>query len=389
MTGISRRRWWLRLGLLVMVLFGLVLRLVRSATEQPKPDNAPSRTQQVASLRLTYQIDLVDGVQRFFEARRNDCPWCGSTQLRVRLRTTDLLQHKPGRFVLEQCERCGHIFQNPRLTPDGLEFYYRDCYDGLGADLMEKAFSSQRKNYLSRAETVRPYTTPRNWLDVGTGHGHFCEAARSVFPNTVFDGLDFTDGVELGAEHGRIDHAYRGQLVELADELAGRYDLVSMFHYLEHTTEPTLELEAARKVVRPGGYLLIDLPDPECRYGRLLGRYWMPWLQPQHLNMIPLGNLRQKLLGLGFTVVTEQRTEAHQGGDLLSSAALAINHLAPQDDLPWFPTPPSAAQQALRNTVWLSAMPLLVAGGVVDRLVTPVAQRARLTNAYRVLAQRH
>ena len=33
-------------------------------------------------------------------------------------------------FTLEQCGDCGHVFQNPRLTPEGLEFYYRDFYDG-------------------------------------------------------------------------------------------------------------------------------------------------------------------------------------------------------------------------------------------------------------------
>ena len=79
-----------------------------------------------------YQAELADGVERFLEPRRNTCPWCGSEDLSVRLRTGDLIQRKPGRFTLEQCGACGHIFQNPRLTPAGLDFYYRDFYDGLG-----------------------------------------------------------------------------------------------------------------------------------------------------------------------------------------------------------------------------------------------------------------
>ncbi|GAB2960129.1 hypothetical protein GCM10023080_020220 [Streptomyces pseudoechinosporeus] len=39
---------------------------------------------------------------RFHEPRRPDCPWCGSRWLRTRLRTRDLLQHKPGSFALDR-----------------------------------------------------------------------------------------------------------------------------------------------------------------------------------------------------------------------------------------------------------------------------------------------
>jgi hypothetical protein len=78
--------------------------------------------------RAYYQTELARGVGRFLEPRRDTCPWCGSTDLSVRLWTSDLTQRKPGRFTLEQCGTCRHIFQNPRLTPAGLDFYYRDFY---------------------------------------------------------------------------------------------------------------------------------------------------------------------------------------------------------------------------------------------------------------------
>jgi hypothetical protein len=78
------------------------------------------------SRRPYYQAELANGVGRFFEPRRDTCPWCGSLDLSIRLQTTDLIQRKPGRFTLEQCGACQHIFQNPRLTRAGLDFYYRD-----------------------------------------------------------------------------------------------------------------------------------------------------------------------------------------------------------------------------------------------------------------------
>ncbi|MER7838006.1 class I SAM-dependent methyltransferase [Streptomyces sp. NPDC096040] len=350
-----------------------------------------SKQSDIEALRSAYQRDLADGVDRFFEPRRTTCPWCHSDRLTTRLRTTDLLQHKPGRFVLDRCQECGHTFQNPRLNGTGLEFYYRDFYDGLGERKMSGTFGGRTKMYQGRAESMLPHdATPKNWLDVGTGHGHFCEAAREVLPGTAFDGLDFTDGVELAAREGRVERAYRGAFPELAPDLTAGYDVVSMFHYLEHSTDPDSELRAAHQAVRPGGHLLIEVPDPESRYARLLGRWWLPWLQPQHLHFIPVANLRARLTDLGFTVVAEQHAEAHDPVDLLAAVWLALDHTAPPEDAPWLPRPPGALRKTARAALLLAGIPALIAGTLADRFaVRPLSHRLRVSNAYRVVAHRN
>ncbi|MEU1166592.1 class I SAM-dependent methyltransferase, partial [Streptomyces sp. NPDC005921] len=224
-----------------------------------------SKQSEIEALRSAYQRDLAEGTDRFFEPRRTTCPWCDSDRLTTRLRTTDLLQHKPGGFALDRCQDCGHTFQNPCLNEAGLEFYYRDFYDGLGEQKMSGTFGGRTKMYQGRAGSMVPHDpTPKNWLDVGTGRGHFCEAAREVLPGTAFDGLDFTDGVELAAREGRVEHAYRGAFPDLAPDLTARYDVVSMFHYLEHGTDPDRELRAAHETLRPGGHLLIDATDADA-----------------------------------------------------------------------------------------------------------------------------
>ncbi|MFJ3803226.1 class I SAM-dependent methyltransferase [Streptomyces sp. NPDC090088] len=349
-----------------------------------------SKQSEIEALRSAYQRDLAEGTDRFFEPRRTTCPWCDSDRLTTRLRTTDLLQHKPGGFALDRCQDCGHTFQNPRLNEAGLEFYYRDFYDGLGEQKMSGTFGGRTKMYQGRAESMVPHDPiPKNWLDVGTGHGHFCEAAREVLPGTAFDGLDFTDGVELAAREGRVEHAYRGAFPDLAPDLTARYDVVSMFHYLEHSTDPDRELRAAHETVRPGGHLLIEVPDPESRYARLLGRWWLPWLQPQHLHFIPVANLRARLTDLGFTVVAEQHAEAHDPVDLLAAVWLALDHTAPREDAPWVPKPPGALQKTLRATLLIAGIPALIAGTLLDRFaVRPLSHRLRVSNAYRVVARR-
>ncbi|MFJ4690333.1 class I SAM-dependent methyltransferase [Streptomyces sp. NPDC088766] len=348
------------------------------------------QTERIAALRPGYRDDLAAGVDRFFEPRRTDCPWCGSARLTTRLRTTDLLQHKPGRFVLDRCEDCGHTFQNPRLGAAGLEFYYRDFYDGLGEKKLGDTFGGRTKMYRGRAESMLPHDAePKTWLDVGTGHGHFCAVAGQVLPGTAFDGLDFTDGVELAEREGRVRHGHRGAFPDLAPELAARYDVVSMFHYLEHSTDPDRELRAAREAVRPGGHLLIEVPDPESRYARLLGRWWLPWLQPQHLHFVPVANLRERLAELGFTVVAEQHAEAHDPVDLLAAVWLSLDHAAPREDAPWLPEPPGRARRALRAALFLAGIPALVTGTLLDRFaVRPLSHRLGLSNAYRIVARR-
>ncbi|MEU6279173.1 class I SAM-dependent methyltransferase [Streptomyces sp. NPDC047028] len=354
----------------------------------PKKDT--DRAARIAALRPAYQADLAAGPDRFLGPRRTTCPWCSSARLTTRLRTTDLLQHKPGRFTLDRCTDCGHTFQNPQLTTEGLEFYYRDFYDGLGEQRMSGTFGGRAAMYVGRAQAMLPHDpVPKKWLDVGTGHGHFCEAARTVLPGTAFDGLDFTEGVDLAAREGRVEQAYRGAFPDLAPDLTAHYDVVSMFHYLEHSTDPDRELRAAREVVRPGGHLLIEVPDPESRYARLLGRWWLPWLQPQHLHFMPVANLRRRLTDLGFTVVAEQHAEPHDPVDLLAAVWLALDNTAPREDVPWLPEPPGRLRRALRTALLLGGVPALALATLLDRLaVRPLSHRLGLANAYRLIARR-
>ncbi|WHT17027.1 class I SAM-dependent methyltransferase [Crossiella sp. CA-258035] len=345
------------------------------------------RTAAIATSRIAYRADLAAGTGRFFHRPRRDCPWCGSAQLRRRLVATDLHTHKPGRFVLDECRGCGHVFQNPRLTEAGLEFYYRDAYDGLNEHAVQSVFATRREYFLSQARSLLRHGKPERWLDVGTGHGHFCNQAKEIWPQTSFDGLDLSSGVELARRRGILEHAYRGLFPDLAPTLAGRYDAVSMFHYLEHATDPVGELRAAHLALRPGGHLVIEVPDPDCRFSRLLGRFWGGWLQPQHLHMYPMRNLRAKLTELGFTVVGAQRREAG-APDLTVAAWLLANHLAPRADQPWQDRAPGAAQRVLRGAALTAATPVLLAAAAADRLLEPAAEGLRICNAYRLIARR-
>jgi SAM-dependent methyltransferase len=315
-----------------------------------------------------------------------DCAWCGSMAIDQYMRSPDIVQHKPGTFTLDRCRDCSHIFQNPQPSVEGLDFYYRDTYDGLGAKSTEVGFSMATRDYKRRAKTLLPYAKPETWLDIGTGYGHFCKAAKQIWPETSFSGLDQGNGVQKALDRGWIDKAHQGFFTEIADKLAGRYDVLSMHHYLEHTLDPIEEIRAAAQVLDPGGYLQIEVPDPECIFASLFGRRWFQWMQPQHLHMISSGNLSAALGDNGFTVVTVERKEADLGKDFAFAAAVVLNAFAPIPNRAWAPRDPTIVDYAKFVSMWIVAIPILAGAFILDNTVRRLLPRR--TNAYRIIAQR-
>jgi SAM-dependent methyltransferase len=358
----------------------------RTAAGRWRPPPGVGSQPDPEALRPAYDELLSEGTGRFFDAPRPDCPMCGSNDLAVQVRCPDLLQRKPGRFVLERCGSCRHVFQNPRLSLEGLDFYYRDAYDGLGEGTMDMVFGFQTRAYRTRAATMDGRAKPRSWLDVGTGHGHFCLVAKDLWPETRFDGLDMGESVVEAERRGWVAEGHRGVLPDLARQLAGRYDVVSMSHYLEHTREPLNELEAAWEVLVPGGHLMIEVPDPDCIYSRLLGRYWLPWLQPQHQHLIPFDNLERALSKVGFEVVMSDQRGNRFTVDLTGALFLVLNQLAPS----WAPWRPSSSRLSRIGRLAASALcaPVLLLTLVLDGLLSLIVRSPRQTNLYRVLARR-
>jgi SAM-dependent methyltransferase len=365
--------------LIVTVLrFPIELVLLVGMVVSPRSRGTPS---------ADYRQLLAGGVERFFEPRRETCLLCESRDLVVHQHSGDLLQNKPGRFTLERCRGCGHVFQNPRLSLAGLDFYYKDFYDGLGEAGMEFIFGFGTQPYHARARAVRDHGSPARWLDVGAGHGHFCMAAREDLPETSFDGLDLSESIDEAKRRGWVDTAYRGLFPELAPQLAGRYDAVSMSHYLEHTLDPRAELDAARTALAPAGHLMIEVPDPDFALSRVLRRWWLPYFQPQHLNLVSVKNLDRMLRERGFTPLVWHRGKAHQRVDFFFAAYLICNRLAPAPELPWRRRGLLAA--AWNRLVWTVGSPFIVAGMIVDNLVVgPLISRSKVSNTYRVVARK-
>ncbi len=377
------------------VLFRLPLDVIHWVDTIIQP--APRRGQaEVADLRAEYTRLLQADWKSRFEERREECPLCASSELHLLREHSDFFQHKPGQFRLERCQSCKLVFQNPRLTPEGLDFYYKDFYDGLGAEKLEFIFAFEPKGYAARAEIVMGHLgkriAPRRWLDVGGGHGHFCLSAAGVWPQTEFEVLDLANSVVDAERRGWVNAGHQGffpdWVAERKEDAPRDYDVVSMSHYLEHTSDPRAELVAAGDLLEEGGLLMIELPDPDSPLGRWLGWAWLPWFQPQHLHMLPLKRLEHELGLAGFDVLVSQRAEAHQRVDLHYAILVMLNRICPEPNRPWL-TPTHGAARVGYGILWLTALPFLGIAKLIDQwVIGPLAGRLGLSNTYRVLARR-
>jgi SAM-dependent methyltransferase len=370
---------------------GILVRLARSVRGGWRPAH-PAHTdpQFIEDERArAYAADLERGVDRFLGPRRDDCPVCGSTAVRFRLQAPDMIQCKQGMFRVDACDECGTTFQNPQLTPEGLAFYYRDFYDGSGEMDTEMMFSADWPLYQRRAHLVDGFAEARRWLDVGGGHGHFCLVASNEHPGTRFELLDQPVPVIEALRRGWAADAHGEDFPKAAEWLGCAYDVVSMFHYLEHTTDPLAELDAAERVLVPGGHLIVEVPAPDCRPASWFGWAWGPWMQPQHLNLLPLDTLVDQLERRGFEVVHADRRAPRQPWDASWASFQLLTRILPGPNAPWT-VPRSRAHRMARLAGLAAGAPLMVAALLVDHVVIAPLVRwdPTLSNVFWVVARK-
>ncbi len=83
----------------------------------------------------------------------------------------------------------------------------------------------------------------------------------------------------------------------------GRYDIVSMNHILEHVVDPHTMLERSFDLLRPGGYVIGQLPTVSSWENKLFGHNFGGYHYPRHLQIPSKPGLRDLLIDVGFTSV--------------------------------------------------------------------------------------
>ena len=191
------------------------------------------------------------------------------------------------------CEGCGLLFQWPMPPPEELERAYAGVVDPL--------YMAERDNrLLTFRKVIRALGAPegRRLLDVGAYCGYFLEVARER--GFRAEGLELS---HWAAEHARSRGfpVHREPLEERA--LSGdRYQVLTMWDVVEHLPDPREELEAAHRLLVPGGRLFLSTIDTGSLVARLLGARW-PWLMDMHLVYFDRPTISALLEEAGFRVL--------------------------------------------------------------------------------------
>jgi len=94
---------------------------------------------------------------------------------------------------------------------------------------------------------------------------------------------------------------YRGEISALIPKL-GQFDVVTLYHVLEHIPNPVDILRVLRSIVRPGGYLVIEVPNAGGLKARINRHHWHYYLE-HHVNYFQGKHLRMLAKRIGFTTL--------------------------------------------------------------------------------------
>ena len=271
-----------------------------------------------------------------------DCPICGTKTHPLYSDLEDGLYGVPGRYHFSRCPSCRLIRLDNLPDEKSLYSHYENYYTRTAAaeapedphhrhfgrlrDSLRTAILCGRFGYrdghrrhglcrlgllmsmvpvlrsravydgLREAFPAFPNRTDNLLIDVGCGRGDFLARMKSLGWNVL--GIE-PDPVSSELARARGIAVFNGRLEEagLADGIA---DQVSLNHVLEHADDPAGLLKECRRVLRPGGRLVLYTPNAESLGHRWFRQAWRGLEPPRHLFVFSPQALRSALEAASF-----------------------------------------------------------------------------------------
>lgn len=236
--------------------------------------------------------------------RLDRCPLCSASSLGFVTITSRGDRFDAERSVL--CGGCGLVFLTPRLTPEALARYYASdqfSREVRGSGRPTTEAMQYRDMRARRRWSLLQHRLPKGGicLEIGCGAGNFLRLLGDSGYSAI--GIDPSSGYAAYARSQGLDVVV-GQFPEdLPPSPAGGvpvYDLIFLFHVLEHVPDPMRMLEDVRARLAPNGVFVLEYPDVELAARR---RFLPPtYFERQHLFDFSLATVRAFLGRAGMAI---------------------------------------------------------------------------------------
>lgn len=241
----------------------------------------------------------------------------------------------PGEFVLQEpdrlfgihpekkhplflCASCGLYFGSPISAEMLGDFYPPVYYTAKKGNRFRSALSRLRVQ--NRARAVQWRARRGRVLDVGCGRGSLLEElARRGWEVA---GTDWNPD-NARAVSTRLNATVEGGASAMQAFADSSFDVVSMFHVLEHDDKPLELLSEVHRVLKPGGRLLIAVPNARSAARGLFRRYWCGYDLPRHRCAFTPHSLKLALQRTGYSLerltgrLTDEALDVHGGVGML------------------------------------------------------------------------
>lgn len=204
-----------------------------------------------------------------------NCPLCACAQASTFMEEST--------FTVLECASCGFRFIDTSAPNYPADAQY--AFDQAEIGVIRPQWPHIQRRVKDVLRLKRP---PGLALDVGCGKGEVALAlSEKGFRCT---GMDMKQGL---ISHLRTGFPQVEWTSASMSDLAGqgrRFDLVTMYHVLEHIPDPGAALAAARSLANPGALIVIEVPNVGGWEARLKGRKWH-YYKADHVSYFRLRDL--------------------------------------------------------------------------------------------------
>lgn len=213
-------------------------------------------------------------------------------------------------YMLQQCGNCSFVFTQDIPSQDEIGPYYASqnyiSHSNTQKGLINNLYHKVRKITLAGKRKMIIAETGKakgNLLDVGCGTGAFLNEMKTAgwdIKGLEPDETARNNAQELFGIHPLPSH-------ELFQLNAGSYDAITMWHVLEHVHQLHEYIEQLKHLLKPGGKLLIAVPNYTSHDASHYQRFWAAYDVPRHLYHFSPESMRVLMEKHGLKVLKTKR----------------------------------------------------------------------------------